>query len=269
MRSISRNLIQKRWFEPFILFTIILNCALIGAETYVESQVISVIQQAALVIFVIEITARWFAKESAKEFFSDAWNIFDLSIVLISLVPESLFTNATLVMSVRVLRVFRVLRLLRTTDEIKLIVAVLVRSFSALTYNGVFFFIFMYLFSLIGHSLFQLPEATSVDTQLAIEQLKAIAPNAPVNSPDPYGTLDETMFTLFRVLTGEDWTDLKYNLDTASKLGLISTPPWIIVLYHILWYILSAFLLLNLLVGAILNNYQIIMSETKAKKEAQ
>ena len=69
------------------------------------------------------------------------------------------------------------------------------------------------------------------------------------------------MFTLFRVLTGEDWTDIRYNLIVASNKNLIITPAWVITTYHVLWYIISAFLLLNLLVGAILNNYQIIMNE--------
>lgn len=268
MKPQARKLVEHRLFESFILFTILVNCTLIGVETYFKSDLITQIQTVALVIFVLEIAARWVARESTRQFFKDAWNVFDLSIVIISLVPESIFTNGAVVMSVRVLRVFRVLRLLRAADEIKLIVAVLIRSFSALTYNGLFFFIFLYLFSLIGLAMFKLPEPSGESTILALEQLRNVAPNAPTNSPDPYGSLGETMFTLFRVLTGEDWTDVKYNLDTAYQLGLIHTPPWVIVVYHVLWYIMSAFLLLNLLVGAILNNYQVIMEESKERQSS-
>ena len=67
-------------------------------------------------------------------------------------------------------------------------------------------------------------------------------------------------------LTGEDWTDIRYNLIIASEKKLIAIPTWVITAYHVLWYIISAFLLLNLLVGAILNNYQIIMDEFRNKK---
>ena len=268
MKHFALRLIQARWFEPFILFTILVNCTLIGVETYMQTDWIHWVQSTALVIFIIEIAARWAARTSAKDFFSDAWNVFDLSIVLISLVPESVFSNGAIVMSIRVLRVFRVLRLLRAAKEIKLIVAVLVRSFSALTYNGLFFFIFMYLFSLIGLNLFQLPSGDlDAQTTERLTELATLAPNAPTNSPDPYGSLGETMFTLFRILTGEDWTDLRYNLITASELNLIHTSPWVITLYHSLWFVISAFLLLNLLVGAILNNYQVIMDESKKKAE--
>jgi ABC-type iron transport system FetAB permease component len=66
-----------------------------------------------------------------------------------------------------------------------------IRSLSTLLYNGLFFSVFMYLFAVIG-------------------------------------------ITLFCVLTGEDWTDLRYNL---------------------------------VLVGAILNNYQVVMAELKEKRE--
>ena len=105
------------------------------------------------------------------------------------------------------------------------------------------------------------------DLALKIQQLKETSPHAPGCSPDPYGSLDEAMFTLFRVLTGEDWTDVRYNLLTASDLGLISPATWIVTMFHVTWYIISAFLLLNLLVGAILNNYGILMEESRKKKE--
>ena len=34
---------------------------------------------------------------------------------------------------------------------------------------------------------------------------------------DPFGSVPEAMFSMFRVLTGEDWTDLRYDLlDTSG-----------------------------------------------------
>ena len=83
------------------------------------------------------------------------------------------------------------------------------------------------------------------------------------------GTLHESMFTLFRILTGEDWTDVRYNLIAASDIGLIDISKPIITFYHVLWFCVSAFLLLNLLVGAILNNYSVVREEmdNQSKKE--
>ncbi|WP_086047889.1 ion transporter [Hugenholtzia roseola] len=268
MQEQARRLTNSQTFEAFIIFVILVNCTLIGVETYFTNTLIGWIQQIAVIIFTLEIVLRWFARSSVKSFFQDGWNIFDLFIVIISLIPESLFADAALVTGIRVLRVFRVLRLFRTAPEIKLIVAVLVRSFSALTYNAAFFLIFMYLYAIVGVTLFRLPtpETATAEQKAQLAQYYQLAPNAPTIAPDPYGALDETFFTLFRALTGEDWTDLRYNLIKANEIGLIHSSPTVITFYHVTWFILAAFLLLNLLVGAILNNYQIIMDEQKTQR---
>lgn len=263
-----RHLAAAKWFEILIVGIILLNCILIGVETYSHHHWVKITQSIILAIFTFEIVVRIVASGSLREFFRQGWNNFDLALVLISYIPESLFTDVSTIMVLRVLRVFRVLRLLRTSPEIKLIVSVLSKSMSALLYNGIFFFIFMYLFSIIGVSLFRLPDPATLDDagKAAYERLITDVPNAPHCSPDPYGTLSESMFTLFRALTGEDWTDLRYNLLKAHEYGLVHSSSAVITSFHVVWFILSAFLLLNLVVGAIVNNYQVIMDETREKK---
>jgi len=270
MRSFALSLAQSRYFEYFIIAVIVINCTLIGVETHTTTPLIHAIQQTALWIFLFEIIVRWLARSSVKGFFSDAWNVFDTFIVAVSFVPESWFADASMVTALRVLRVFRILRLLRTAKEIKLIVAVLFRSFSTLSYNAIFFLIFMYLFSIIGVTLFKLPDpATATPEQLALlEQYNTESPGAPSIGGDPYRDLSETAFTLFRILTGEDWTDLRYNLNYASKIGLVQASPGLITAFHVIWFILAVFLLLNLLVGAIINNYQLVMDEHRKAMEA-
>ena len=119
--------------------------------------------------------------------------------------------------------------------------------------------------------LFRLPDPDTLSgkEKEQYEKLVEVAPHAPTNSPDPFGSLGEAMFTLFRELTGEDWTDLRYNHITAYELGVIKTPPVVINLFHILWFVISAFLLLNLVTGAIINNYQAVMDKTEHKHEAE
>jgi voltage-gated sodium channel len=269
IRSWAKNIVTARWFEIFIALVIVVNCVLIGVETYLNNPKIYITQQMALGIFIIEIALRFLARKDTKSFFKSGWNVFDLSLILISLVPEGLFSHPAAIMSLRILRVFRILRLVRTAPEIKLIISVLARSFSSLTYNALFFCIFLYLFAIIGVTLFKLPAVnaqTPTETAHKMAELRGLAPNSPEISPEPYGTLHESMFTLFRVMTGDDWTDVRYNLLEASKLKLIHAPPFVVTVFHIMWFCLSAFLLLNLVVGAIVNNYQVIMEEMKKKK---
>ena len=269
IKKIASLIAYNKGFELFITGIIILNSVLIGVETYTDNLTVKMIQQGILYIFTFEILLRFIAARSIKEFFCDGWNVFDLTLVLIGYIPETLFASASMMTALRVLRVFRILRLLRTSKEIKLIVTVLVKSMTSMFYNLILFLIFVYLYAIAGVSMFRLPDPSTLEgEQLAnYEKLMEVAPNAPSNSPDPFGDLGEAIFTLFRELTGEDWTDLRYNHITASEYGLIHVNSTVITTYHVSWFCLAAFLLLNLVTGAVINNYQIAIDEEDEKKK--
>lgn len=266
---LCKKITEAKWFELTITMVILVNSILIGIETYTTNETIILVQKIILGLFTFEIIARFIATDNPKEFFKSGWNDFDLILVLIGYIPETLVANASMLMALRVLRVFRVLRLLRTAKEIKIMITVLVKSMSALFYNVILFVIFVYLFAIIGVSVFRLPNPDSLtgEDKIHYEQLMEYAPPAPVCSPDPYGSVHEAMFTLFRALTGEDWTDLRYNLVIASEYKLISVSPTFVTGFHVIWFILSAFLLLNLVVGAIVNNYQLAIEAAEKKNE--
>lgn len=269
IKEIASLIAYNKGFELFITGIIILNSVLIGVETYTDNLTVKMIQQGILYIFTFEILMRFIAAKSIKEFFCDGWNVFDLTLVLIGYIPETLFASASMMTALRVLRVFRILRLLRASKEIKLIVTVLVKSMTSMFYNLVLFLIFVYLYAIAGVSMFRLPDPSTLEgEQLAnYEKYMEVAPNAPSNSPDPFGDLGEAIFTLFRELTGEDWTDLRYNHITASEYGLIHVNSAVITTYHVSWFCLAAFLLLNLVTGAVINNYQIAIDEEDEKKK--
>lgn len=264
----AKRLTESRLFEWIITIIIIVNSILIGVETYTSNPLVAHIQHIILGIFTFEIVARFIASDSIKDFFKSGWNLFDLTLVVIGYIPDALIANASMFMAFRVLRVFRVLRLLRAAREIKIMISVLVKSMSTLFYNVILFVIFVYLFALVGVAMFKLPDPNTLSEQdrANYELLMATSPHAPVCSPDPYGSVDEAMFTLFRALTG-NWTDLRYDLIKASEYGVVKVSTTAVTTFHVLWFILSAYLLLNLLVAAIVNNYQSAMDANNAKDE--
>lgn len=133
---LCKRLIKSPYFENFIMFVILLNSVLIGVQIKNNHPYIEIIQMVALTIFTIEIFIRFTGSETIKSYFSDGWNIFDIILVSIAYIPESLFEDQSLLVAFRVLRVFRVLRLLKAFPEIRLILSVLSKSLSALTYNA-------------------------------------------------------------------------------------------------------------------------------------
>jgi voltage-gated sodium channel len=213
-------------FSSFILAVIILNGILIGWQTYDQNSTwIPIALNICLGIFVIELTLKLlcaYREKALPAFFRDGWNIFDIVVVAGSFIPAA---DPTLTAVARVIRVLRVFRLVRSIPELRLIVTVLVKSVVSMKYISMLAGIILFIYGVIGVKLF-----------------------GPY-MPNEYGTLHESFFTLFRVLTGDNWSDLRYQAADQPW-------QWKNTFYHVSWIIVSTFLLINLIVGAVLNNYQ-------------
>ncbi len=229
------QLVESKKFSYFIISVILLNAVLIGIELTYVTPLIFFAQKTCLVIFIIEIFLRWFGRRSTQSYVSDWWNWFDIAIVLISFLPQGNPDNVGIYTAFRVIRVFRVLRLFKVFPNMGRMALVLARSLSALTQAIFLLLIFMYLYALVGVILFR----DKVDL-FTLSGAKI----------DPFGNVGEALFSLFRVTTGEDWTDLRYDL---LEVGINHS---LVNFYFVSWMILSAFLLLNIIIGAIVNNYE-------------
>lgn len=224
-----RRLVESTPFNAFIIGVILFNAVLIGVSTYTRNEAalrfIAAAEVVCVAIFVVEIVMRFIARTSTVAFFRDGWNVFDLVIVLSALVPQTAGLGPLL----RILRVLRVLRLVKAVPELRLIVSVLVRSVASMKYIGLLALILFYVYAVIGVKLFG-------------GEGQALAPY--------FSSLHEACFTLFRILTGDDWTQMRYELQQAGQ------PVAAFTAYQVTWIIFATFLLVNLIVGAIINNYQ-------------
>ena len=229
------QLVESKKFSYFIISVILVNAVLIGIELTFINPLIYYVQKACLVIFVVEIFLRWFGRRSTDSYIKDWWNWFDIIIVLISLLPQGNPNDVGIYTAFRVIRVFRVLRLFKVFPSMGRMALVLVKSLSALTQAIFFLLIFMYLYALVGVIAFK-------------EKVSIFTLNG--GKIDPFGNIGEALFSLFRVTTGEDWTDLRYDM---MEVGISHS---FINFYFVSWMVLSAFLLLNIIIGAIVNNYE-------------
>jgi voltage-gated sodium channel len=224
-----RNLVESASFNNFIVAVILVNAALIGLSTYLTDaaslRVIAAIEGVCVVIYLVEIALRFKARDSTAAFFRDGWNIFDIAIVTAALIPASNGIGPVL----RILRVFRVLRLVKTIPELRLIVNVLLRSVASMKYVALLAAILFYVYAVIGVKLF----------------------GSDGHPMQPYfASIHEACFTLFRILTGDDWTQMRYELAQAGH------PLAAFTAYQVSWIVVATFLLVNLIVGAVINNYQ-------------
>lgn len=270
-RLLARRIVENKWFTIGIMFLIILNGLLIGVQTYDGApEYIRVVQLSILFIFFLEIIVRWTGRRTTQEYVENWWNWFDIFILVIGIIPEvadMVLQNddgeANILSTLRILRVVQLTRSIRAIGELQLLIGVLIKSIRSLSYIAVLFLLIMYIYAIIGVTLFRNPDYNSS------EHLKLTMSN-----PDPYGNLGEAFFTLFRILTGEDWTDLRYNLLKSDHVKGSSPKAsgTVVTFYHVSWMIIAAYLLINLVIGAIVNNFQLVLDaqredELKAARE--
>jgi voltage-gated sodium channel len=254
----ARTLVESPGFQRLSIGAILVSAILIGAELYVPALKVPFfwMQKACVLIFMIELGLRWAGRRNAREFFADGWNIFDIIVIVASFLPAS----GGFAPIVRVLRVLRVFRLARNIPELRLIVTVLLKSVVSMKYVALLALLCFFIFAVMGVKLFGARHAE-------------------------FATLHESFFTLFRVLTGDDWSQLRYDMKAAaaqavSEAGtllqgdiaadavaptLAAPPVWVITAYFVGWILIATFVLVNLLVGAIINNYQEVQNAERGR----
>ena len=210
-------------FEGFVISIIIISAIMVGFRTYDEIfpeevfQIFSILDYAVTIFFLIEIIIRVYSYEKARDFFKENWNIFDFTIVALSLIPIASLDG---VIIGRLLRVFRLLRLISFIPQFRILIESLITAIPRVGYVLLFIFIETYIFAAIGSILY-----SGID-------------------PEHWGNIGVAMLTLFQTATLEGWPDL---LDKAYS----SRPfAWIFFLSFI---ILNSFIFLNMIVGVIID----------------
>jgi voltage-gated sodium channel len=212
---------DNKVFELFVISVIILSSVAIGVKTYALSptaqRVLEVLDYGVTLFFLVEILIRLAAEPKLKDFFSKGWNVFDFTIVVISLIP---LDDSEYALLARILRLFRVMRLISFIPELRLLVNALLKALPRMGYVGLLMFIIFYVYAVVGNILFE-----------------------KIN-PVLWGDLGISLLTLFRVATFEDWTDVMYETMTVYPLS------WI---YYLTFIFFSAFVFLNMMIGVVVD----------------
>ena len=221
-RARLRAFLETSAFRDFILVVILLNAVVLGLETSPSvmaraGAVISALDTLFLAIFVVEILAKLYVHRFA--FFRGGWNVFDFSIVAISLVPE--------VQGLSVLRAMRILRLLRVISVAPSMRRVVEGLINALPGMGAVFLLMAMLFYI----------GAVMATKLFGDAF-----------PEWFGTLGRSGYTLFQVMTLESW-----SMGIVRPVMDVYPLSW---LFFIPFILITTFGVVNLVVGLIVNSIQ-------------
>lgn len=214
-------LVESSPFQRSIIVLIVLNAIVLGLETSPAVTAawgpqLHAIDNAMLAVFVVELLLRLFAHRGA--FFRDPWSVFDLVIVAIALVPAS---GPLAVL--RALRVLRVLRLVSASKSMRGVVGALLGALPGMGSIAALLALVLYVAAVMATKLFG-----------------AI-------SPDYFGSLGGSLFTLFQIMTMEGWADIARDIMAQAPFA------WIFFLVFIL---VSTFTVLNLFIAVVVNAMQ-------------
>lgn len=219
LKLLFERLDNSKLFQSIIIFVIVVSALSVGAHTYELplwfDRALIILDTGITVFFLVEIIIRYIALNDFKKFFSKGWNIFDVIIVVGSLVPVA----GSTIFIARLLRVFRVLRLVSMIPELRMLVNALLKAIPRMGYIALLMFVIFYIYAAIGSMLF-----TNINEML-------------------WRDLSIAMLTLFRIATFEDWTDVMYETMEVYPLS------WI---YYLSFIFLTAFIFLNMMVGVVL-----------------
>ena len=236
MVAYCRRLAGNATFQNFILGVIVFNAVLIGVETsrsLVEGYPLVfhwshlLLQVIFVTEIVIRLTAYW---PRLGSFFRNGWNVFDFTIVAVSLLPAA----GPMVMLVRLARLLRVLRLISALPELRLLVATMLRSLASIGHVVLLLSALIYIYAVVGYHLFH-----HID-------------------PEHWGTLGLSLLSLFQVLTLEAWP--------ALQKGVIGEQPWA-WLYFFTFIIVAVFVVTNLFIAVVINSLEGAKESLKAEAD--
>ena len=215
-----REFLEGRKFQIFMMTIILLNCVVMGLETYnyinerFES-VLSFLDLIFSIIYVFEISVKTIFLR--LKYLKDGWNIFDIIIVFLSLIGNipSLYS----LRSLRFIRVFRSIRLVSHAKPLQRILSALIKSISKLAWTGVMLVLIYYVYAVLGVHFFG------------------------DHFQEWFGDFGKSAYSLFQIMTLESW-----SMGIARPVIAVYPYAWI---YFVSYVILSSFIIMNVVVGII------------------
>ncbi|XP_006892173.1 PREDICTED: voltage-dependent L-type calcium channel subunit alpha-1S [Elephantulus edwardii] len=271
-------IVTSSYFEYLMFALIMLNTICLGMQHYNQSEqmnhISDILNVAFTIIFTLEMVLKLMAFK-ARGYFGDPWNVFDFLIVIGSIIDVILSEIDTFLASsgglyclgggcgnvdpdesarissafFRLFRVMRLIKLLSRAEGVRTLLWTFIKSFQALPYVALLIVMLFFIYAVIGMQMFG---------------KIALVDGTQINRNNNFQTFPQAVLLLFRCATGEAWQEILL----ASSYGKLCDPESDYVpgeeytcgtnfayYYFISFYMLCAFLIINLFVAVIMDNF--------------
>jgi len=226
-----KQFVESKAFQSFIIFVIVANGIILGIQTSKSLspstiQLLDYLDMICLGVFCIEILMKFAVYRLS--FFKQGWNIFDLLIVVVALIPSS--------GGLSILRAFRILRVLRLVTAIasfRCVVAGMLLAIPGVGSVGGLLLLVFYISGVLSTSLFG------------------------EDFPEWFGTLGKSMYSLFQIMTLESW-----SMGIVRPVMEVQPYAWV---FFIPFITITTFTVLNLFIGIVVDAMATV-KESEAKE---
>uniref|UniRef100_A0A8C5DMI4 Sodium channel protein n=1 Tax=Gouania willdenowi TaxID=441366 RepID=A0A8C5DMI4_GOUWI len=260
------DFVTQQVFDISIMILICLNMVTMMVETDDQSDETENVLYWVNFIFIVVFTTEFLLKLFALRhyYFTNGWNIFDVVVVILSIVGmfladiiEKYFVSPTLFRVIRLARIGRILRLIKGAKGIRTLLFALMMSLPALFNIGLLLFLVMFIFSIFGMSNFgYVKHGAGIDDLYNFE------------------TFGNSMIILFMITTSAGWDGLllpilNYPPDCDPKLENPGTSvkgdcgnPSVGIFFFVMYIIISFLIVVNMYIAIILENFSVATEES-------
>ncbi|KAG9471220.1 hypothetical protein GDO78_015428 [Eleutherodactylus coqui] len=262
--------VNSTYFEYLMFVLILLNTICLAMQHYGQScsfkEAMNILNMVFTGLFTVEMILKLIAFKP-KGYFSDPWNVFDFLIVIGSVVDVILSETNTgehaqchnmqgeensriSITFFRLFRVMRLVKLLSRGEGIRTLLWTFIKSFQALPYVALLIVMLFFIYAVIGMQVFG---------KIALNDTTNI------NRNNNFQTFPQAVLLLFRCATGEAWQEIMLaclpnkkcdpESETYRTEDDYSCGSSFAVFYFISFYMLCAFLIINLFVAVIMDNF--------------
>ncbi|XP_056455192.1 LOW QUALITY PROTEIN: sodium channel, voltage gated, type VIII, alpha subunit a [Gadus chalcogrammus] len=260
------DFVTQQVFDISIMILICLNMVTMMVETDDQSDETELVLYWVNFIFIVVFTTEFVLKLFALRhyYFTNGWNIFDVVVVILSIVGmflaeiiEKYFVSPTLFRVIRLARIGRILRLIKGAKGIRTLLFALMMSLPALFNIGLLLFLVMFIFSIFGMSNFgYVKHGAGIDDLYNFE------------------TFGNSMICLFMITTSGGWDGLllpilNYPPDCDLTLENPGTSvkgdcgnPSVGIFFFVMYIIISFLIVVNMYIAIILENFSVATEES-------
>ncbi|XP_027900261.1 voltage-dependent L-type calcium channel subunit alpha-1C isoform X10 [Xiphophorus couchianus] len=255
--------VNSTYFEYLMFTLILLNTICLAMQHHGQTKnfndAMNILNMLFTGLFTVEMILKLIAFKP-RGYFSDPWNVFDFLIVIGSIIDVILSEinglqnseeNARISITFfRLFRVMRLVKLLSRGEGIRTLLWTFIKSFQALPYVALLIVMLFFIYAVIGMQMFG---------KIALRD------NTQINRNNNFQTFPQAVLLLFRCATGEAWQEImlacspKHPCEKGSTNENSTTHDdcgsQFAIIYFVSFYMLCAFLIINLFVAVIMDNF--------------